>query len=176
MGKWWGAPVFDGSSKRVHVPGLGELEAFVTSGGASIGPQLWKGKLKSYEYKTLRFPGHCAAMKDYRDRGLWKEENFPSFAKHFEEFTAGEDERDQIVLIVEAWSDSQTKRLFLRQAYDEKTGLSAMEQLTGFSASIVVQKTLQANLQLGLYAAEEVVSGTVMLEELALRGIEAKEF
>ena len=158
--------------ETIDVPELGELEAFVTSGGASIGPQLWKGKLKSYEYKTLRFPGHCAAMKDYRDRGLWKEENFPTFAKQFEEITADEDDRDQIVLIVEAWNSSQKKRLFLRQIFDEKTQLSAMEQVTGFSASTVVQWILRGGIEPGLWAAEEVVSGQEMIEQLAKRGIE----
>lgn len=162
--------------ETIDVPELGEMEAFVTSGGASIGPQLWKGKLESYEYKTLRFPGHCAAMKDFRDRGLWRPENFAAFAKHFEEVTAKEDERDQIILIVEAWSDSQTKRIFLRQAFDDSTGLSAMEQMTGYSASIVVQKTVASDLGPGLYAAEEVVSGKEMLEELSRRGIRATEF
>lgn len=158
--------------ETVDVPELGELEAFVTSGGASIGPQLWKGKLKSYEYKTLRFPGHCAAMKGYRDRGLWKEENFATFARQFEEITADEDDRDQIVLIVEAWNSSQKKRLFLRQIFDEKTQLSAMEQVTGFSASIVVQRVLTGGIEPGLWAAEEVVSGQEMIEQLAKRGIE----
>ena len=89
----------------------------------------------------------------------------------FEEITACEDEKDQIVLIVEAWSNSQTKRLFLRQTFDEKTGLSAMEQMTGFSASIVVQRVLNGGIDPGLWAAEEVVSGEVMQEELARRGI-----
>jgi len=162
--------------ETVDVPELGEMEAFVTSGGASIGPQLWKGKLESYEYKTLRFPGHCAAMRDFRDRGLWRPEAFAEFAKQFEESTADEDEKDQVVLIVEAWSDSQTKRVFIRHIFDEGTGLSAMEQLTGYSAAIVVQKTLSSNLRPGLYAAEEVVPGREMLVELSLRGIHASEF
>lgn len=157
--------------ESIEAPQIGELEAFVTSGGASIGPQLWQGELKTYEYKTLRFPGHCEAMKDFRDRGRWKEENFAAFAQHFEELTADEDERDQIILIIEAWSGSRSKRLFLRQKFDETTGLSAMEQLTGFSASIVLQEALAASLNSGLYAAEEVVSGRTMLDELAKRGI-----
>ena len=161
--------------ETIQVPELGEMEAFVTSGGASIGPQLWKGKLESYEYKTLRFPGHCAAMKDFRDRGLWRPENFAAFAKQFEEVTSDEDEKDQVVLIVEAWSDSQTKRVFIRKTFDETTGLSAMEQMTGYSAAVVVKRTITSRLVPGLYAAEEVVSGREMLEELSLRGIHAAE-
>jgi lysine 6-dehydrogenase len=161
--------------EAVDVPDLGEMEAFVTSGGASIGPQLSKGKLESYDYKTLRFPGHCAAMKDFRDRGLWRKENFAEFATQFEEITADEDEKDQVLLIVDAWNDSYSKRVFIRLTFDEETGLSAMEQMTGYSAAIVLKKTLTSKLSPGLYAAEEIVSGREMLQELSHRGIHAKE-
>jgi lysine 6-dehydrogenase len=158
--------------ETIRTEELGELEAFVTSGGASIGPLLHQGKLETYEYKTLRFPGHCAAMRAFRDLGLWKEENFAMFARLFEEATASEDEHDQIVLIVEAWSDSARKRIWLRHEHDPKTNLSAMEQLTGFSAAIVVREALHRGGG-GLLAAEEVAPGPLMLEELARRGIRA---
>lgn len=157
--------------KRVELPGIGEFEAFVTSGGSSIGPQLFERKLQTYTYKTLRFPGHAAMMAAYRDLGLWREENFSEFVQLFEEATSAEDPRDQILLAVEAWSDSRRKRIWLRHPYDEATGLAAMEQLTGFSASIVAQRVLEGGLEPGLYAAEEVVSGVEMISALEARGV-----
>ncbi|HRK21725.1 MAG TPA: saccharopine dehydrogenase C-terminal domain-containing protein [Fimbriimonadaceae bacterium] len=157
--------------ERVEIPELGSFEAFVTSGGSSIGPQLFAGKLITYTYKTLRFLGHAATMAAYRDLGLWREENFPEFVRLFEEATSAEDPRDQILLVVEAWSESERKRIWLRHPFDEATGLAAMEQLTGFSASIVAQRVLEGSLTPGLFAAEEVVSGGKMIEELGARGI-----
>lgn len=161
--------------ESVELPGIGEFEAFVTSGGSSIGPQLFEGRLEAYTYKTLRFPGHAAAMTAYRDLGLWREENFPAFVRLFEQATSAEDPRDQIVLVVEAWSESERKRIWLRHPYDEMTGLAAMEQLTGFSASIVVQRVLEGGREAGLYAAEEIVSGREIVRELTERGIHFSE-
>ena len=43
------------------------LEAFVTGGGVSTAPYTLKGRVRSYEYKTLRFPGHGAYMRAFRD-------------------------------------------------------------------------------------------------------------
>lgn len=163
--------------ETVEVPGLGTMEAFVTSGGASIGPLLFAGKLESYAYKTLRFPGHCAMMRAYRDLGLWSREPldglvpFQVFEKLFLAETAKEDERDQVVLLVEAWSDRERQRLLVRAVHDATTGLSAMEQLTGYSAAILLKEMLANPPTPGLYAAEEIVSGKTMISELAQRDL-----
>ncbi len=51
-------------------------EAFNTSGGLGSLPQVYHGKVKRMNYKTIRYPGHCEKMKflmfdlhlnDYRD-------------------------------------------------------------------------------------------------------------
>jgi lysine 6-dehydrogenase len=156
--------------ETVEIPGLGTFEAFVTSGGSSIGPRLHFQRVRNYEYKTLRFPGHCESMRSYRDRGEWRPENFERFAREFEAATSEEDERDQVILAVEATGQT-ARRVVVHAAFDAQTGLSAMEQLTGFSASIVLQHVLAKPPSPGLYAAEEVVGGRTMLDELEKRGI-----
>ncbi len=156
--------------ETVEIEGLGMFEAFVTSGGSSIGPQLHKKHVREYAYKTLRFPGHCQTMRDFRDLGLWKPENIRTFSRLFEAATEGEDDEDQVILVVES-QGANPKRIVLQTVFDPATGLSAMEQLTGFSASIVLQKILEIRPKPGLYAAEELVSGRTMLEELARRGL-----
>src|SRR5688500_16580338 len=47
----------------IEGPELGKMEAFVTSGGTSTAPYSFEGKLNTYEYKTMRFPGHCERMR-----------------------------------------------------------------------------------------------------------------
>ena len=42
---------------------IGVLEAAVTSGGLSTMPWTFEGKLNSLENKTLRYKGHCEAIK-----------------------------------------------------------------------------------------------------------------
>src|SRR5690348_18234613 len=49
---------------------VGTLEAFHTAGGISTMPWTYAGKLRSMEYKTLRYPGHAKIMAAIRELGL----------------------------------------------------------------------------------------------------------
>ncbi|MDH3254825.1 MAG: saccharopine dehydrogenase NADP-binding domain-containing protein, partial [Acidobacteriota bacterium] len=52
-------------------PPFGRLEAFVTAGGTSTAPWTFSGKLRTFENRTLRYPGHAAQWKAFRDAGLF---------------------------------------------------------------------------------------------------------
>src|SRR5207253_10525603 len=54
----------------VFPPPVGELEAFHTGGGISTMPWAYEGKVRTMEYKTLRYPGHVAIMRPIRELGL----------------------------------------------------------------------------------------------------------
>ena len=60
--------------ESIEIEGFGTMEAFVTSGGTSMAPYSVQGKVTNYEYKTIRFPGHCQIMKVMKDFGLWRED------------------------------------------------------------------------------------------------------
>ena len=49
---------------------VGTLEAFHTGGGISTMPWAYSGKVRTMEYKTLRYPGHAAIMRPIREMGL----------------------------------------------------------------------------------------------------------
>src|SRR5207247_2395834 len=49
--------------EKVRFKGLGELEAFHTSGGSSTMPYTYEGKIRELDYKTLRYPGHCVKFR-----------------------------------------------------------------------------------------------------------------
>jgi lysine 6-dehydrogenase len=49
---------------------VGTLEAFHTGGGISTMPFAWEGRIRTMEYKTLRYPGHAAIMHPIRELGL----------------------------------------------------------------------------------------------------------
>ncbi len=51
----------------------GPLEAFHTAGGSSSLPRMWEGRVRDLDYKTLRFPGHCAAFRAMLEVGLFDE-------------------------------------------------------------------------------------------------------
>jgi lysine 6-dehydrogenase len=114
--------------ESVDFPGVGRLEAFNTSGGASTMPDTYRGKVGSLDYKTLRFPGHCALMKKalkMKDPGAWVQRHVQA--------TRG----DQVLVRIEIEGDGRRWILTLRDV--ERDGFTAMQRTTGFSASIVAQ-------------------------------------
>lgn len=46
----------------IRIDGL-HLEAFTTSGGLGTMTETWLGKVDELNYKTMRYPGHCKAMR-----------------------------------------------------------------------------------------------------------------
>jgi len=56
---------------------FGRMEAFQTSGGTSTLPETFLGKVKRLDYKTIRYPGHCAMFKTMIDLGLASSEPVP---------------------------------------------------------------------------------------------------
>src|SRR5437879_6474101 len=51
-------------------PPVGALEAFHTGGGISTMPWAYQDRIRTMEYKTLRYPGHVAIMRPIRELGL----------------------------------------------------------------------------------------------------------
>src|SRR5262249_25333508 len=49
---------------------IGKVEAFTTSGGTSTPPPTWPDLLKTYDYKTIRYPGHHEKLKLLKDLGF----------------------------------------------------------------------------------------------------------
>src|SRR5205823_5133437 len=55
-------------------PPFGTMEAFQTSGGTSTLPETFLGRVRERDYKTIRYPGHCAKFKTMIDLGLCSSE------------------------------------------------------------------------------------------------------
>ncbi len=81
INEYWESCVIleDGKRKIVHpmtgledlkFDGVGELEAFYTSGGTSTLPDSYFGSVDSLDYKTIRYPGHCLLFKTMLEIGL----------------------------------------------------------------------------------------------------------
>jgi len=50
--------------------GLGEFEAFYTSGGTSTLPDTYRDTVAFLDYKTIRYPGHCQLFRPMLEIGL----------------------------------------------------------------------------------------------------------
>jgi lysine 6-dehydrogenase len=72
--------------RLVEIPGMsepervndlalpGEFEAFATSGGASLAPEIYAPRGVDYQYKTIRYPGHRDLIVALRDLGFFDQD------------------------------------------------------------------------------------------------------
>jgi lysine 6-dehydrogenase len=169
---------------------LGTLEAFHTAGGVSTMPWTYEGKLRSMEYKTLRYPGHVAIMKPIRELGLLDltpidvkgqkvvpRDAFISVVSPKLTKTQG---RDLVALRVEVRGTKDGKaagvRFDLVCRYDETHHISAMMQTTGYSLALTGIMQCDGRIEkTGVLTPEECVPGVPYIAELAKRGIVIEE-
>lgn len=169
---------------------LGRLEAFVTAGGAGTCPWTFKGRIQTYEYKTVRYPGHYEKIQLLRDLGLLDEKPLEvngGMVAPRSVFLAAvgprlkfPDEKDLVVLRVAVRGQNEGKNVEIAydlvDLHDPKTGFTAMERTTGFSAAVVLHMLADGRIRLrGAVPAEKAVPGRLFLEEIRKRGIRVTE-
>lgn len=166
---------------------LGRLEAFHTAGGLSLMAQRHAGSIERMEYKTLRYPGHAAAMKMIRELGLFSTnpvevKGRPVVPRDAFIAIAGQKLRrdprsspDIVALRVEVTGDRDGQPMTLRweliDRYDAATGLTAMARTTGFSLSITGLLQAGGRLPAGAWTPDEVVPPDEYIGELEKRGV-----
>jgi len=174
--------------ETIQVDGLGTMEAFVTSGGASTAPETYLGRVSNYEYKTIRYPGHCEKMKIFKDFGFWSNDEIAvrsGTAIPREVFCALmnprlKDPSSKDLVIVRAVAIGKkdgiesTKSVEILQKQDDVTGFTAMEQLTGASTAIYAAGVATGNIAPGCHRYETAMSGQKFVSELIRRGIKVK--
>lgn len=171
--------------ETIHLDELGEMEAFTTSGGTSTAAYSLQDRLQNYEYKTIRFPGHCERMRIFKDFGFWSEEPTDVkgvkvapkdvFCKVFGQSLGRYVDSDQCAIRATGSGEKEGQAvnlqidLFDRQC--EKTGFTSMERLTGFSLSIYAQNLAQGEVRPGCVRYEQAMTGHAFVEQLQRRGI-----
>ncbi len=172
--------------ERVTFPGFGPLEAFHTSGGSSTLPSTLGSKLRTIEYKTIRYPGHCERMRFLRDLGLmastpihsWERGLAVSPREVLEAVLADrlQDPGEDVVLMrIEAAGRSGGR--LLRHVFEmvdhahAGTGHTAMMRTTGYPAAIVAEMLGRGDIAVrGAVPQEEAVPGELFLAALKARG------
>ncbi len=170
--------------ETIDVDGLGEMEAFTTSGGASTAPFTHEGKIDSYEYKTIRFPGHCERMRIFRDFGFWDSDAVKTrsgeavpielFHKLMGQALRDPNDKDQVIVRGVGTSPSGFIQIDIHEKHDDATGFTAMERLTGFSTATYAKHLAEGGCAPGCHRYETAMSGTKFVEEIQKRGITLK--
>ncbi len=170
-------------------PPVGVLEAFHTAGGISTLPWTYEGRVRTMEYKTLRYPGHAAIMKAIRDLGLLELQPIKVRGKEVvprDVFIASvspkltkPEGRDLVALRVEVRGGGRDGRQVAWQLldyFDEARGISAMMRTTGYSLAITGLMQVDGRIAApGVHTPDETVPFGEYLNELARRGVEIRE-
>lgn len=174
--------------EELHVEELGCMEAFTTSGGTSTAPYSFKDRVPNYEYKTIRFPGHCEKVRMFRELGFWSTEEVQVgsatvkprevFYKVFGDALSTFEDLDQCAVrgVGEGSRNGEHVKLqvdiFDRQC--AATGFTSMERLTGFSIAIYALEVAKGATAPGALRYETAVNAEHFLTELQKRGIAMK--
>jgi lysine 6-dehydrogenase len=169
---------------------LGGLEAFHTAGGLSTMPWDYAKKVRTMEYKTLRYPGHAHIMWAIRELGLLDLK--PVMVKGTpviprDAFIAAVDPKlrrpgahDLVALkvLVSGRKGGVPAQVTFQliDYYDAKFKMSAMMRTTGYSLSITGQMQADGRVKdLGVRTAFEGMPFTPYVDELKRRGIMIEE-
>jgi lysine 6-dehydrogenase len=168
---------------------LGPLEAFVTSGGTSTVPYTLEGRLETYENKTLRYPGHLAAFRAFKQLGLFAEEPIevdgcPVRPRALYHALLGPqiaaDAVDDVCVMRAIGTGLRDGReielrLDLVDRRDPETGFSAMERLTGWHAAIMAGFVADGSVAHGVHPVERAVPAARFVEQVRRRGFAIDE-
>src|SRR6266568_5390677 len=180
----------DALSELEHVtfpPPVGQLEAFHTGGGISTLPWAYEGKVRTMEYKTLRYPGHVAIMRPIRELGLLdltplKVDGAPVIPRRA--FIAAVSPKltkpnapDLVALRVEVTGKTGKRAAWQLLDYADPTvGVSAMMRTTGYSLAVTGLMQVDGRIAAkGVHTPDEAVPFATYVSELAKRGIEIRE-
>jgi lysine 6-dehydrogenase len=168
-------------------PPVGALEAFHTGGGISILPWAYEGKVRTMEYKTLRYPGHAAVMRPIRELGLLDltpvkvkgKEVVPRdlFIAAVSPKLTKPEGRDLVALRVDVRGRNDRRAAWqLLDYYDEARGISAMMRTTGYSLAVTGLMQVEGRIAApGVRTPDEAVPFADYVAELGKRGVEIRE-
>lgn len=169
---------------------VGKCEAFVTLGGTSTAPWTFKSKVKNYEYKTVRYPGHYAKMKCMLDLGLLDTE--PVTLENGTKVVPRDlfhavvpaklsfpEDRDLVVLrttCIGLKSGKPAKVVYdLMDFHDTSTGFTAMERSTSYPAALVLVHAVSGRAKKGVVPLETAIENKTYVSELVATGLKIQE-
>ncbi len=159
---WEPCIILEGGQKKTVNPmtgvellqfdGIGKLEAFYTSGGTSTLPDSYLGRIDFLDYKTIRYPGHCAMFRPMLEIGLGSRQKIEvdgvsveprSVFKAVLERSLSFDDLDLVLVRItvegQIGGEDKTRTYEIIDRQESKTSLTAMMRMTAFPASIVAR-------------------------------------
>lgn len=159
----------------VSFEGFPPLEAFYTSGGTSTLPLTFAGRLSELDYKTIRYAGHCQALRLLKDLGFFDPPARPHTEKVLARALKGSDP-DVVLARVSATREDVVHVLEMVDHGDTEHGLSAMMRTTGFPTAIIAQMLGDGTIrQKGVLPPERCVPPSPFIASLRRRHLIIEE-
>jgi saccharopine dehydrogenase-like NADP-dependent oxidoreductase len=114
---------------RVQVPGVGEMESYLSDGLRTIISTM--PEVRTMSERTLRWPGHAEAVRPLVESGRLLEE--------FREKCTMQPPRDLVAMMTVVRRGMKVQRATLIDRYDEASQLTAMARTTALTTSAVAQ-------------------------------------
>jgi len=192
---WEPAVILEKGEKKVVNPmtgleelefdGIGKLEAFYTSGGASTLPETFKGVIDNLDYKTIRYPGHCQVFKPMLEIGLASRgeikigeisvEPRAVFMKILEKtLTYNDPDMVLVRLTFEGTKEGTEGKLVYEiiDRQDTRTGLTSMMRTTAFPVAIIAWMACSGKItHRGVIPQEIAVEPQFFITQLKKRNI-----
>ena len=167
----------------LDLPGVGTLEAFNTDGLRSLVHTL--ANVPNMKEKTLRYPGHIALMKAFRETGLFSLDVLEIDGTRirprdllakllFPKWTYADGEADLTVMRISAIGKRGGTRVKmtwdLLDYYDPATGIRSMSRTTAFPATIVAGMLLSGEFKRpGVHPPEVLGKEPGLLDKVLLQ-------
>lgn len=158
-------PVFS-EMEKLEVEGAGTMEAFLSDGLRTLMDTL--PDVPHMAEKTLRWPGHVAAIRPLLERG--------TFLDEFRAQCVVESPRDLVAMVVRArWRD-RAARMTLVSRWDDAESLTAMARTTALTTSVTAQLVARGGArEPGVHPLERVAADAdayrFIVDEMARRGV-----
>lgn len=165
-GEYVTEPVLD-VVEPFQVPGVGEMESFVSDGLRTL--LSTASSVRSMAEKTLRWPGHVAAIKPLLAAG--------TFLDTFRRECVVDPPEDLVALVVRTRARNGTERTsVMTDRYDPKSGLTAMARTTAFTTAVTAQLMAEGGIpDKGVLPLERVArepaATKFILDEMGKRGV-----
>lgn len=159
-------PVFS-ETRPEEVAGVGTMEAFLSDGLRTLIHTL--PGVRTMEEKTLRWPGHAAAIQPLLAGGRFLEE--------FRAQCVVDPPADLVALIVRArWANGRAQTITMVDRYDPATKLTAMARTTAFTTSVIAQLAAAGGMpSAGVLPPEKIASNPdavrFVIDAMASRGV-----
>ena len=174
--------------EELEFDGVGQLEAFYTSGGSSTLPDTFADRVDSLDYKTIRYPGHCRPMRTMLELGLGsrKQVNLNgveveprAMFKALLSRSLSHVGPDMVLVRVTVTGTRDTEesveKSIVYEIVDRQepgTELTAMMRTTAFPAAIITQLAASGQITArGVKPQEIAIKPSLFLPQLNKRGI-----